>query len=93
VRVQMATAGALDGLRHVVFSDDKDFDFAHFERPEHAAQSGDAAAIGASLIDGFANHLIAALVLPLRENRFGPRSNLRVGQVGDIGGKASDQLL
>ena len=69
VGVEVAATGALDGLRDDSFRRSAGLYFAHFQRPQHAAQSSDAAAVAASLADGFANQLRrSGVLLPVGEN-------------------------
>src|SRR5882672_7986654 len=47
VGIEMPAAGTLDCMGEKVFSDQHSLDFAQFKRPQHTAQSGDAAGIAA----------------------------------------------
>ena len=93
VSIEMAAAGALDGLRGIIVAKKQSLYFAQLERAENAAQSGDAAGIAAGLVDGFANRFLAAAVLSFGENFFGFAANRIASHMNDVGGKPAQQPL
>ena len=87
MRVKVAAAGALHGLRDIVIANQQGLYFAHFQRAQHAAQSGDAAAVAAGLADGLVQGFAAAALLPVGENPFGLRANFIAAHMGNLGGE------
>ena len=91
--VKVAAAGTFYSLGDVVVADQQGLDFAHLEGTQNAAKSGDAAAVGVSLAEGFANGVIAAQILPVGENLFGAGPDNIIAHVRDVARKAAQQFL
>ena len=87
VRVEVAAAGALHGLRDIGIANQQGLYFAHFERAQHAAQSGDAAAVAAGLAEGLMQRFARAALLPVGENPFGLRANFIAAHMSNLGGE------
>ncbi len=91
--IEVAAAGALDGLRMVGLAEQQGLHFAGFEGAQHAAQSGDTASAAASLAQSFADRFVTAFLLRGSENTFGMGADYVAGCVADLGGEPTQQLL
>ena len=93
VSVEVAAAGALDGLSVIVLPDQQGLHFAQLQGVEDAAQSGDAAGLVAGLVEGFANRFLAAPFLRFGEDPFCLSANLLAADVSHFSRKSAQQLL
>ena len=93
MRVEMTATGALDGVGRVIFRQQQDLHFAHFEGAQHTAQASYTAPVASGLVEDFSHQVMPVLRERGSHHFLALLSYQRFGGAADLSPESSQQAL